>query len=137
MDPVTWLVVGLIAAGVLAGGGFAGGYAAGAGAGGARTAEALAESQQAFAQEHTAQMTEALASMQRLTEARAHVSEQLAVVPPQCLPELGGDPLSVECQWAWCVRTGGSEGQRCEQSALVKLMVSRIEERSACAEPAP
>ncbi len=53
----------------------------------------------------------------------AMISDKLTDVPPMCLPELGGDPMSPICAWAWCVRTGETDAQRCEQSKLADLIV--------------
>ncbi len=50
------------------------------------------------------------------------ISEQLTAIPPMCLTELGGDPMSPLCAWAWCVRTGETSAQRCEQGKLTELI---------------
>ena len=62
-----------------------------------------------------------------LTEAEkeANIADKLTNVPPQCIPDLGGDPMSAECQWAWCVRTGETDKQRCEASKLTDLLIER------------
>lgn len=132
MDPVTWLVAGLVAAGVLAGGGFAGGYVTGAGAGGARSVEALAESQAAFAAEHGEAIEALQAHVDTLAESDALVADRLTSMPPPCLPELGGDPMSPECAWALCLRTGQSDAQRCEVGDLTDLLVERWRAKSSC-----
>ncbi len=58
-------------------------------------------------------------------EKEAKIADKLTDVPPQCIPELGGDPMSAECQWAWCVRTGETDKQRCEASKLTDLLIER------------
>ncbi len=58
-------------------------------------------------------------------EKEASIAAKLTDVPPQCLEELGGHPLSVECAWAWCVRTGSSDRQRCESAALTTAMIAK------------
>jgi len=63
----------------------------------------------------------------------ASIAAKLTDVPPQCLEELGGHPLSVECAWAWCVRTGSSDRQRCESAALTTAMIAKW----SCVEEVP
>jgi len=62
-----------------------------------------------------------------LTEAEkeANIADKLTNVPPQCIPDLGGDPMSAECQWAWCVRTGETDKQRCEASKLTDMIIQK------------
>lgn len=69
----------------------------------------------------------ALEEAQRETK----IADKLTNVPPQCIKELGGDPMTLECAWAWCVRTGESEKQRCEQSGLTMELISRFKKQSA------
>lgn len=58
------------------------------------------------------------------------ISDKLTDVPPMCIPELGGDPMSPICAWAWCVRTGETDAQRCEQSKLADLIVDVYRDRA-------
>jgi len=51
------------------------------------------------------------------------IADKLTNVPPQCLKELGGDPMSIDCAWAWCVRTGETDKQRCEAGKLTDELV--------------
>ncbi|MFN5412299.1 chaperonin GroEL, partial [Bradyrhizobium sp.] len=53
-----------------------------------------------------------------LITTEALVADKLTNVPPMCIRELGGDPKSALCAWAWCVRTGESDKQRCDSSKL-------------------
>jgi len=58
----------------------------------------------------------------------AELRSQLADVPVQCLQELGGDPLGVQCQWATCLQYGQSAAQRPECSAVRDVLVRRLEQ---------
>ena len=60
------------------------------------------------------------------------IADKLTDVPPQCLIELGGDPMSAECAWAWCVRDGESDAQRCQEQTLQAHLIVRWEAQSAC-----
>lgn len=62
------------------------------------------------------------------------IADRLTEMPPQCLPELGGDPLGLPCAWAYCVRTGETDAQRCEQGKLTDELVKRYSEEAACAD---
>jgi len=53
------------------------------------------------------------------------IADKLTETPPQCLTELGGDPMSPQCAWAWCVRDGESDAQRCQEAGLQALLVAR------------
>lgn len=53
------------------------------------------------------------------------IADKLTETPPQCLTELGGDPMSPQCAWAWCVRDGESNAQRCQEAGLQALLVAR------------
>ena len=55
------------------------------------------------------------------------IADKLTNVPPQCLKEIGGDPMSIDCAWAWCVRTGETDKQRCEASKLTDELIRRFD----------
>jgi hypothetical protein len=57
------------------------------------------------------------------------VADKLTNVPPQCLKELGGDPMSIDCAWAWCVRTGETDKQRCEASKLTDELIRQSQKQ--------
>ena len=63
-------------------------------------------------------------------ERKLLISDKLTDVPPMCIPELGGDPMSALCAWAWCVRTGETDAQRCEQGKLADLIVDTYRDRA-------
>jgi hypothetical protein len=67
-------------------------------------------------------------------ERETMISDKLTSVPPQCIPEIGGDPLSANCAWAWCVRTGETDKQRCEQGKWVDLLIEEYtyQAKKAC-----
>lgn len=64
----------------------------------------------------------------------AELKATLASIPVQCRKESGGDPKSVECQWATCLQFGQSSAQRPECRAVETLMVDVIK-GNACPKP--
>jgi len=60
-------------------------------------------------------------------ESEAAIADKLTDIPPQCMRELGGDPMSPECAWAWCVRTGETKAQRCEVGKLQDYLIVRFQ----------
>jgi hypothetical protein len=60
------------------------------------------------------------------------IADKLTGIPPQCVKELGGDPMSADCAWAWCVRTGETNAQRCEASKLTDLLIQQYGKKAAC-----
>ena len=121
MGPVTWAAVAVI---VAAGAGFGAGWGlkpdASVAALEASTAslEAMGKSNQ--------ELVEAVNRV-ALEEATREtmLADKLTATPPQCLEELGGDPMSPQCAWAWCVRDGESNAQRCQEAGLQALLVAR------------
>ena len=53
-------------------------------------------------------------------------------LPPPCIKEVGGDPMSLQCMWALCIRTGETDKQRCEPSKLTDKLLGSY----SCPEPA-
>ena len=51
------------------------------------------------------------------------IADKLTDVPPPCIKELGGDPMSLQCMWALCIRTGETDKQRCEPSKLTDQLL--------------
>ena len=66
----------------------------------------------------------------------AELRSTLAEVPVQCREGAGGDPMSVQCQWATCLQYGQSSAQRPECREVEKLMVSILTE-NPCPEVVP
>lgn len=60
-------------------------------------------------------------------ESDAAIADKLTGIPPQCIPELGGDPMSPQCAWAWCVRTGETDKQRCEAGKFTDYLIARYQ----------
>lgn len=56
----------------------------------------------------------------------AELKATLAEVPVQCRTDMGGDPTSVQCQWATCLQFGQSSAQRPECRQVEQLMVDTL-----------
>lgn len=56
----------------------------------------------------------------------AELKATLAEVPAQCRKDLGGDPMSVACQWATCLQFGQSSANRPECRAVEALMIDTM-----------
>ena len=59
------------------------------------------------------------------------ISDKLTDMPPPCIKEVGGDPMSLQCMWALCIRTGETDKQRCEPSKLTDKLLGAY----SCVEP--
>ena len=62
----------------------------------------------------------------------AELRASLASTPVQCVAELGGDPMSIQCAWATCGAFGQSDAGRLECSQLTRRLVEAFD-----AEPEP
>jgi hypothetical protein len=51
------------------------------------------------------------------------IADKLTDMPPPCISEVGGDPMSLQCMWALCIRTGETDKQRCEPSKLTDKLL--------------
>jgi hypothetical protein len=51
------------------------------------------------------------------------IADKLTDLPPPCIKEVGGDPMSLQCMWALCIRTGETDKQRCEPSKLTDKLL--------------
>ena len=51
------------------------------------------------------------------------IANKLTDLPPPCIKEGGGDPMSLQCMWALCIRTGETDKQRCEPSKLTDKLL--------------
>lgn len=56
----------------------------------------------------------------------AELRASLASTPVQCLPEFGGDALSVHCAWATCGAFNQSDAGRVECSDLTDALVATL-----------
>ena len=52
------------------------------------------------------------------------IADKLTEMPPPCVKEVGGDPMSLQCMWSLCIRTGETDKQRCEPSKLTDKLLS-------------
>tara|TARA_R100001594_G_scaffold103284_1_gene137969 strand:+ start:1390 stop:1785 length:396 start_codon:yes stop_codon:yes gene_type:complete len=59
------------------------------------------------------------------------IADKLTDMPPPCIKEVGGDPMSLQCMWALCIRTGETDKQRCEPSKLTDKLLGSY----SCIEP--
>tara|TARA_A100000172_G_scaffold70905_1_gene51350 strand:- start:611 stop:1006 length:396 start_codon:yes stop_codon:yes gene_type:complete len=59
------------------------------------------------------------------------IASKLTDMPPPCIQEVGGDPMSLQCMWALCIRTGETDKQRCEPSKLTDKLLGSY----SCIEP--
>lgn len=119
MDPVTLVVIAVVAS-------LATGFGAGWGLhpdAGAKAIEAQTQAIEKLSDgnEKLVERVNEVAVEQSKKETM--IADKLTNVPPQCLSELGGDPMSIDCAWAWCVRTGESDKQRCETSKLTDELI--------------
>ena len=64
-------------------------------------------------------------------EREASIADKLTDLPPPCVKEVGGDPMSLQCMWALCIRTGETDKQRCEPSKLTDKLLGYY----SCDEP--
>jgi hypothetical protein len=118
MDPVTAVVIAVVAA-----------LAAGFGAGWGLKPDDASKALQAQAgaiealQEGQAEL---LAEINQPIVIDAELKATLAEVPVQCRKDMGGDPTSVQCQWATCLQFGQSSAQRPECRAVEQLMVDNL-----------
>ena len=121
---MTWAIVG----GVLL---FGGGLATGLSLGRDRTADVVERQTELIGELQDGQraLVEAAA---RPVVLDAELRASLASTPVQCVAELGGDPMSIQCAWATCGAFGQSDAGRLECSQLTRRLVEAFD-----AEPEP
>ena len=103
----------------------AAGFGAGWGLKPSQTEEALQA--QALALEALTEGQEAiLAASLEPVVLDAEIKATLAGTPVQCRTDMGGDPLSIHCQWATCLQFGQSSAQRPECSAVRDLLIRTL-----------
>ena len=119
MEPVTLVVIAVLAS---LGAGF------GAGWGLKPDASTKALEAQAGAIEALQEgQAEILAEVNQPVVIDAELKATLAEIPVQCRKDAGGDPRSVECQWATCLQFGQSSANRPECRAVEALMIERLQ----------
>lgn len=94
-----------------------------------KTLEAQAESLDAILDGQT----EILTAAQQPVVLDAELKATLARVPPTCIREMGGDPLSAECLLTLCWAHGTSSAQRPSCSAVEELVVQNGNESKSVA----
>jgi len=127
MEPVTLTVIAVVAS---LGAGFGAGWGLKPDAG----AKAIEAQTEAIAELNSGNQ-ELVAKVQQVAvtnaEKEASIANKLTDVPPPCVKEIGGDPMSMQCMWALCIRTGETDRQRCEPAKLTDKLLSSY----SCPEP--
>ena len=117
---MTWAIVG----GVLL---FGGGLATGLSLGRDRTADVVERQTELIGELQDGQraLVEAAA---RPVVLDAELRASLASTPVQCVAELGGDPMSIQCAWATCGAFGQRDAGRLECSQLTRRLVEAFDQ---------
>lgn len=115
MGPVTWTVIGIVAA-------LGAGFGAGWGIRGEKASKAI-EAQSDLISELQEGQANLLAEAQKPVVLDAELRATLASVPVQCIKEAGGNPMSIQCVWATCAAFGQSDANRPECSDISDLMI--------------
>ena len=97
-------------------------------------AEAIAEQTDAIRAVQEGQF-DILEEAQKPVQLDAALRAVLVEMPPQCVRELGGDPMSAQCAWAYCVRTGQSSAQRCQDVQFTQAVLDAIKKNDSAACP--
>ena len=79
--------------------------------------------------------TEMLEAVNKPVVIDAELRATLAEIPVQCLKDYGGDPNSVQCQWATCLQYGQSSAQRPECSDIRDLLVETLQHGNVSSTP--
>lgn len=125
MGPVTWVTIAVV---VAAGAGFGAGWGLKPDAS-VKAIEAQTESIRELNKGNQALVAEVQAVAQTEAEKEAAIADKLTDVPPTCIKEIGGDPMSLNCAWALCIRTGETDKQRCEPSKLTDALLEQYAPR--------
>ena len=125
MDPITWTAIAVV---IGVGAGFGAGWGLKPDAS-VKVLEAQTESIEAL----TAGQNELLENATKPIVIDAELKATLAEIPVQCLKEYGGDPTTVQCQWATCLQFGQSSAQRPECGDVKDLMI-KVLAGNACTE---
>jgi len=132
MDPISAIIIAFVI-------GLGAGVGTGVGIAGAGHSKAAARAVEAQAENIEALQSGQAVILENATKPivlDAELKSQLAEIPVQCLTDAGGDPTTVECQWATCLQYGQSSAQRPECREVEKLMIQRLA-ASGCPEDAP
>lgn len=123
MGPGTWVTIAVV---VAAGAGFGAGWGLKPDAS-VKAIEAQTESIREMNKGNQALVAEVQAVAQTEAEKEAAIADKLTNVPPPCIKEIGGDPMSLNCAWALCIRTGETDKQRCEPSKLTDALLDQYQ----------
>ena len=130
MEPISAIIIALVI-------GVGAGIGTGVGIAGAGHSKAAARAVEAQAENIEALQSGQAVILENATKPivlDAEIRNSLAEVPVQCRTEAGGDPKSVECQWATCLQYGQGSAQRPECREVEKMMIERLQD-AACPEP--
>lgn len=136
MDPISAIIIALVV-------GIGAGIGTGVGISGAAHSKAAAQAIEAQADNITALQegqSEILENATKPIVIDAEIRNSLAEVPVQCRTEAGGDPKSVECQWATCLQYGQGSAQRPECREVEGMMIKKLSathQTESCPEPDP
>jgi hypothetical protein len=120
MDPLTWTAIAVLVSAV-----------AGFGAGWGLKPDVSVEAIEAQVEALNA-LTEGQGALLEVASRPviidAELRSTLAEVPVQCRTDAGGDPMSVQCQWATCLQYGQTSAQRPECSDVRTLLIQTLTE---------
>jgi len=126
MDPVTGVVIAVVIA-------VAGGFGAGWGLKPDASVKALEAQTEAIEALQTGQ-AQMLEQASKPIVIDAELKATLAEVPVQCRKDMGGEPMSVQCQWATCLQFGQSSAQRPECRQVEQMMIDELKAKTATAQ---
>ena len=127
MEPVTLTTVTVLAA---LGVGFGAGWGLKPDAG-AKAIEAQTEAIKELNHGNEALVTKVQEVAVEDAKRESAIADKLPDMPPPCIKDVGGDPMSLQCMWALCIRTGETDKQRCEPSKLTDKLLGSY----SCNEP--
>ena len=127
MEPVTLTVIAVVAS---LGVGFGAGWGLKPDAG-AKAIEAQTEAIEALNDGNEALVEKVQQVSVEEAKRETAIANKLTDLPPPCIQEVGGDPMSLQCMWALCIRTGETDKQRCEPSKLTDQLLGSY----SCPEP--
>ena len=119
MEPVTLTVIAVVAS---LGVGFGAGWGLKPDAG-AKAIEAQTEAIEALNDGNQALVDKVQEVSVEEAKRESAIANKLTDLPPPCIKEVGGDPMSLQCMWALCIRTGETDKQRCEPSKLTDKLL--------------
>jgi len=119
MEPVTLTVIAVVAS---LGVGFGAGWGLKPDAG-AKAIEAQTEAIEALNNGNQALVDKVQEVSVEEAKRESDIANKLTDLPPPCIKEVGGDPMSLQCMWALCIRTGETDKQRCEPSKLTDRLL--------------